>query len=75
MLDADFRQCASRPTPYPIPEIKLISHIKNSQDISETNDQKEELPYTEKLCRRIPKHIIPNICVSKNTCFCLNSVL
>ncbi|XP_028520652.1 MORN repeat-containing protein 3-like isoform X2 [Apis cerana] len=75
MLDADFRQCASRPTPYPIPEIKLISHIKNSQDISETNDQKKELPYTEDLCRKIPKHIIANICVSRNTCFCLNSVL
>ncbi|XP_043788344.1 MORN repeat-containing protein 3-like isoform X2 [Apis laboriosa] len=75
MLDADFRQCASRPTPYPIPEIKLISHIKSSQDISEINDQKKKLSYTEDLCRRIPKHIIANICVSRNTCSCLNSVL
>lgn len=52
-----------------------MSHIKNSQDISETKDQKKELPYTEGLCRKISKRIIANICVSRNTCSCLNSVL
>ncbi|XP_050577446.1 MORN repeat-containing protein 3-like isoform X3 [Bombus affinis] len=77
MSDADFRQSATHPTPYPIPELKVITDINNFQDTSETiyDNKKGESFFIEPFCKRASKRIIPNICVSINTCPCLNSVL
>ncbi|XP_076386430.1 uncharacterized protein LOC105663382 [Megachile rotundata] len=75
MLDACWRQSAIRPTPYPIPPIELIERMDSDQVTLETADADQDVPpiSIEPVCKRMPKPIM-TVCVSNNTCPCLNFV-
>lgn len=76
MSDIYWRQSAPRPTPYPIPQVELAEEdeLENTYESNDTDDVgEEETPLPT--CIRPKRRIIPNICVSVNTCPCLESVL
>ncbi|CAK9812297.1 MORN repeat-containing protein 3 [Anthophora quadrimaculata] len=75
MSDADFRQSALYPTPYPIPPLELTC-IKELQDVDEIidDDQTTKSSSSKCSCKKAQKRIIANICVSVNTCTCLKSI-
>ncbi|KOC67184.1 MORN repeat-containing protein 3 [Habropoda laboriosa] len=75
MSDGDFRQSALYPTPYPIPRLEL-AYIEKSQGTDEIidHDQITKSISPECSCKKGRKHIIANICVSVNTCPCLESI-
>ncbi|XP_078044553.1 uncharacterized protein LOC144474007 [Augochlora pura] len=81
--DIYWRQSAPRPTPYPIPRVNNViimvelaedNEIEYTDEINSGNNNKKEISPLP-TCKRSPKIIIPNICVSMNTCRCLESVL
>ncbi|XP_015435821.1 PREDICTED: MORN repeat-containing protein 3-like [Dufourea novaeangliae] len=70
MSDMYLRQSAPIPTPYPIPRVYTISEIKDVYKMDNDNTKEEEVPFPT--CKRPLKRIYPNICVSVNTCPCLD---
>ncbi|XP_076654598.1 uncharacterized protein LOC143359998 [Halictus rubicundus] len=77
MSDIYWRQSAPRPTPYPIPRVELAedNELEYTYEIDDSNDDEGEEETPSPTCKRPPRRIIPNICVSVNRCPCLESVL